>query len=85
MAFAAYNMAMAFEVDTSDEYIKKIEISGFPGFEKYEYASNEGMINIAVEKRFLVQIEGEKFEDCGPLKKVAESLDLAGLAKLAKK
>ena len=85
MAFAAYKMAMAFEVDTSDEYIKKVEIKGFPGFEHYKYADKEGIVHLSIEDRFLVQLEGGQFDDCGPLKTAAESLDLAGLAKLIKK
>ena len=85
MVFAGVKMAMNFEVDSSDEYIKKITIKNFPGIEKYEYDSKDGEVNLMIADRFLVKIEGDDIEDCSSLKDVAEKLDLEGLSQLAKK
>jgi hypothetical protein len=44
MAYAGIKMAMNFEMDTSEEYVKKVTIKGFPGIEKYTYEDKEGQI-----------------------------------------
>lgn len=84
MAYAGIKMAMNFEIDTSDEYVKKVTIKGFPGIEKYEYEDKDGQIMLLVAERFVVQVEGENVPDTSELKKITEGLDLEGLAKLAK-
>jgi hypothetical protein len=84
MAYAGIKMAMNFEIDTSDEYVKKVTIKGFPGIEKYEFEDKEGQVMLLVEERFVVQLEEENAPDTSGLKKIAEMLNLEGLAKLAK-
>jgi hypothetical protein len=84
MAYAGIKMAMNFEMDTSEEYVKKITIKGFPGIEKYEYEDKDGQVLLLVADRFVVQLEEENAPDTSELKKIAEELDLEGLAKLAK-
>lgn len=84
MAYAGIKMAMNFEMDTSEEYVKKVTIKGFPGIEKYEYEDKDGQVILLVADRFVVQLEEENAPDTSELKKIAEALDLEGLAKLAK-
>ena len=84
MAYAGIKMAMNFEIDTSEEYVKKVTIKGFPGIEKYEYEDKDGQIMLLVAERFVVQVEGENVPDTAELKNITEGLDLEGLAKLAK-
>jgi hypothetical protein len=84
MAYAGIKMAMNFEIDTSDEYVKKVTIKGFPGIEKYEYEDKDGQVMLLVAERFVVQVEGENIPDTSELKTITEGLDLEGLAKLAK-
>jgi hypothetical protein len=84
MVFAAVKMAMSFEVDSSEEYIKKITIKNFPGMEQYDYDDKDGEVNLIIADRFLVKIEGSDLEDCSLLKDAAENMDLEGLAQLAK-
>jgi len=84
MVTAGIRMAMNFEVDSSDEYVKKIEIKGFPGVEKYTYADKDAEVMLLLNDRFLVQLEGEGFEDAKDLVTIAESLDLNGIAALNK-
>jgi hypothetical protein len=83
MAYAGIKMAMNFEIDTSDEYVKKVTIKGFPGIEKYEYEDEDGQVMLLVADRFVVQVEGENVPDTSELKNIAEALDLEGLAELA--
>jgi hypothetical protein len=82
MVYASIKMAMNFEIDTSEELIKKINLKGHPGIEKYDYGSQRAEIIILIVDRFLVQLEGGKFKDTSELKKIAEGLDLEGIAGL---
>jgi len=84
MMYASIKMAMNYEIDTSEEYIKKITIKGYPGVEQYEYEDKDAQLLILVGDRFIVTLEGDNFEDASELKSIAESLDLDGIAKLAK-
>ncbi len=84
MAYAGIKMAMNFEMDTSEEYVKKVTITGFPGIEKYAYEDKEGQVMLLVADRFVVQLEEDNIPDTSELKEIAEMLDLDGLAKLAK-
>jgi len=83
MAYAGFNMMRQYEVDTSDEYIKKVEIKGYPGVEKYEYESKDASLMLLVAERFLIEIEISEAENTDEAKEVAEALDLEGLADLA--
>lgn len=84
MVYAGIKMAMNFEIDTSEEYVKKITIKGFPGVEKYNYENKEAEVMILVADRFLVILDGSPFKDTSELKAIAEILDLEGIANLAK-
>jgi len=84
MAYAGFQMLQSFEVDSSEELIKKVDIKGFPGVEKYTYESKEASLTILVADRFLVQMEGQNFENTEELKKIANLLDLGKLSSLAK-
>jgi hypothetical protein len=84
MAYAGIKMAMNFEMDTSEQYTKKITIKGFPGIENYQYEDKEGQVILLVEERFVVQLDVENVSDTSEAKTIAEMLDLEELAKLAK-
>ena len=84
MAYAAINMAMSFEIDNSEEYLKKTAVNNFPGIEKYTYDDKEAEVMILIEERFIVRLAGENFEGTSELIDIAKNLDLVGLAKLAK-
>jgi len=84
MVYAGFKMAMGFEIDTSEEYIKKATIKGFPGVEEYNYEDKEASVMVLVADRFLVSLEQDNAKDTSELKAIAEKLDLKGLAKLVK-
>jgi len=84
MMYAGVKMAMNFEIDTSEEYVKKITIKGFSGIERYDYEDKEAEVIILIGERFLVQLEGNNFKDASLLTAIAETLDLKGIANLAK-
>lgn len=78
------SLAQGMEMESSEEYVKPIEIQGFKGTEKFEYKGKEGEIILPVANRFLVTLEGEGMDDNEILKEVAGKLDLKKLAGLAK-
>ena len=84
MFYASFTTLAAFEVDTSEEYIKKVTIKGFPAVEKYEYDDKDAELMIVVADRFLVHLQGEDFKNAAELKKIAKLLHLKKLAAIAK-
>jgi len=84
MVYSSFKMMANFEIDSSEEYVKKVTIKGFPAVEKYEYGNKEAMILILVADRFLVNLTENNVNDTSELKKIANLLDLNKLAKLAK-
>ncbi len=77
-------MAQGMEMESSEEYMKPIEVQGFKGTEKFEYNDKKGEIILPVANRFLVTIEGQGLENNEVIKEVAGKLDLKKLAGLAK-
>ena len=84
MAYAGIKMAMSMEIDTSDEYIKKLTVAGYPGVEQYDRTDKSANVFILISERFILQIEGENFDDTSDLVSVAEKIDLKGIEKLEK-
>lgn len=84
MAYAGFKAMAQFEIDTSDEYVKKTKIKGFTAIENYRFKRKMATIIILVVDRFIVQLEARGMKDTSALKAVAQLLDLKALAALAK-
>jgi hypothetical protein len=78
------NLAQGMEMESSEEYVKPIEIQGFKGTEKFEYKDKKGEIILPVASRFMVTIEGKGVDNNDVIKEVAGKLDLKKLAGMAK-
>ena len=83
--YQGIKMAMNFEIDTSEEYVKKITIQEFSGIEKYNYGNKEAEVILLLNDRFVLTLTGDNFENTEELKEVAALLDLSGIADLANK
>ncbi len=83
MALQSFKMATMMEIDTSDEYMKKVEIDGYSGVKTYIYADKEAAVMVLVADRFLVRLEGEPFEEADALVELIQNVDLQGLASIA--
>lgn len=75
--------ATEFENQTENGYEKSVKIQGFPGTEKAETGeSKSAEIQIIVGNRFIVRVSGSGMSDAALLRKLLDSMNLAGLAKL---
>ncbi len=77
-------MMRGMEMESSEEYMKSIEVQGFKGTESYKNNAKKGDIKLPVANRFLVTIEGKNIDNTEVLKEVAGKLDLKKLAGMAK-
>ncbi|MGE0449995.1 MAG: hypothetical protein AB7Q29_10490 [Vicinamibacterales bacterium] len=84
LLFAPFAMFLAsgYEKESSNGFERSVTIDGNPGWEKWDSANKSAELNVVVEKRFLVQIEGNNLEDVKVLRTVLEQTDLKTLASL---
>jgi hypothetical protein len=82
--FAPFAMFLAsgFEKETGDGYEKSINVKGNAGWEKWNSADKDGEVNVVVNKRFLVTIEGNGIADAKVLRQFADQMDFGKLAGL---
>lgn len=85
MVYAGFNMLRGFEIDSSEQLVKNIEIKNFPAIEQYNYVAKKAEVIVLAAKRFLVQVSIENAPDTTAAKEVAETIDLEKMADLAKK
>ncbi len=84
MLVAPWSMMLAsgFSRESSDGYEKAVSVKGQPGFEKWDSESKDGELNILVNKRYLVSIEGNDIADTKVLHDIAGKMDFAKFASL---
>ena len=84
MLIAPWSMMLAtgFSRETSEGYEKATTVNGQPGFEKWDSESKDGELNILVDKRFLVSIEGDGLEGTSVLHEFAGKMDFGKFASL---
>jgi len=75
-------LASGYSRETSEGYEKAVSVNGQPAFEKWDSGSKDGELNILVNKRFLVTIEGDELADTKALHEVASKMDFAKFASL---
>lgn len=82
MQFETMQSMANLNIDSSDGYIRAIEIKGFPGVEEYDRDDNSASVMVALPNDIGVIIELENCEDTSQCVATAESMDLEGLAGL---
>jgi hypothetical protein len=75
-------LASGYSRESSEGYEKSISVNGQPGFEKWNDGRKDGELNILVNKRFLVTIEGDDLADTKVLHEVAGLMDFGKLGAL---
>lgn len=84
LLFAPFTMFMTagYEKETQDGFERSVMIAGNPGWERWDKNTKNGELNVVVNKRFLVQLEGRNIDDVKALHAVLEQTDLKKLAAL---
>lgn len=75
-------LATGYSRETSEGYEKAVTVGGQPAFEKWNSDSRDGELNILVNKRFLVTVEGDDIADTKVLHEVAGKMDFGRIATL---
>ena len=70
---------MKFERESSEGYEKSTELNGMPTFEKWNEENKDNEVTVLVGKRFIVSVETDEMPE-GSARKIAEGMDLNGLA-----
>ncbi len=84
MAMRLFHMARMVRNESTEGYQKPVTIGGQPGVEQWTKASEKAKLQVAVADRFLVVVEGRKVEDPKVVEGFFLSVDLPGLAALAR-
>lgn len=80
---AFLDLAQGVEMESSEEYMKPIEIQGFKGMENFKHQDKRGEIILPLAGRFLVTLTGNGLDNTEVIKDLAGKLDLKKLAALA--
>ncbi len=75
-------MAAGYEKETQDGFERSVNVAGNPGWERWDRGTRNGELNVVVNKRFLVQVEGHDIDDIKTLHAVLDQTDLKKLASL---
>ncbi len=86
MVLAPFQPMMMANIKTSQEYMEKITIQGFPGVKTYNYSKKQADLMLIILNRFLFQMHGHNFTEkqVSELEATAKKHNLEGIAKLGK-
>lgn len=84
MLIAPWSMFLAsgYSRETSDSYEKSVSVGGHPGFEKFDRSTRRGELNVFVNKRFMLSLEGHQLTDTKALHEFASQMDFGKIAAL---
>jgi hypothetical protein len=82
--FAALGNDKGFQFETTENYLKQVEVDGFQGMESFHVQEKKGDLLLNVADRFLVVIKVHGADKGDILMTVAGKMDLKKLAELAK-
>jgi hypothetical protein len=71
---------MKFQRESSEGYEKSTELKGMPTFEKWSEENKDNEVTVLVGKRFIVHVQTDGMPE-GSARKIAEEINLGGLAK----
>lgn len=73
-------LASGYSRETTEGYEKAVTVNGQPAFEKWNSERKDGELNILVNKRFLVTIDGNDIAETATLHEFARKIDFDKLA-----
>lgn len=80
IAPAMMMLAAGYERETDSGYEKGTKVGAYPAFERWDSDGRNGELNVVVNKRFIVKVEGNNIADPKVLREFAQAADLAKLA-----
>lgn len=75
---------MKYNRESSEGYEKSTELNGMPTFERWTEEGKDNEVTVLVGKRFIVQVQTNEMPE-GSARKIAEGMDLGGLANQSSK
>jgi len=75
-------LTAGYEKETEDGYEKSTKVGDFPGWEKWNSKGKNGELNVIVNKRFMVQVEGNNVDDAKMMHEVMAAINLKKLGEL---
>lgn len=81
--YTPFLLTTEFSQESTEGYNKGIKIGDIPGREEYTYSSKKGSLNLLVDGRFFVQIDGQDIEE-KELREWWELIDHKSLNKISK-
>ena len=82
--YTPFLLTTEFSQESTEGYNKGIKINDVPGREEYTYSSKKGSLNLLVDGRFFVQIDGRDIEE-QELREWWKLIDRKSLGKMSKK
>jgi len=82
--YTPFLLSTEFSQESTAGYNKGIKINDMPGREEYTYSRKQGSLNLLVNSRFLVRIEGKNIEDL-ELREWWQKIDSQSLNKINSK
>lgn len=79
--YMPFLLSTEFSQESTEGYNKGIKIGDIPGRENYDYYSKNGSLNLLINRRFLVKIDGDNIEE-RELREWWEILDRKSISKL---
>ena len=79
--YVPFLLTTGFSQESTEGYNKGIKIGDIPGREEYNYATQDGSLNLLIDRRFFVQIDGDNIEET-ELREWWELIDFPSLAKV---
>ena len=61
--YMPFLLSTEFSQESTEGYNKGIKIGNIPGRENYDYYTKDGSLNLLINRRFFVQIEGKNIEE----------------------
>lgn len=80
--YAPFLLSTEFSQESTEGYNKGIKIGDFPGRENYDYNTSKGSLNLLINRRFFVRIDGKNI-DSQELRDWWEKLDYESLDRVS--
>jgi len=82
MVKQSLEMMKNFEIDSSEKYVKKLDVNGFVSVLEYEYEDKDARLVVFLGNSILVILEADPIDDRQEIVNIVQQLDLKGLSNL---